>query len=88
VPAARRRCRAEALVVVVRVDAQLLGLMVERVAKSAPATILPTVDPRACAGGVLEAGEDEDGRTLSVLNPIRLALSLDPVILAAHRLAA
>ncbi len=66
---------AEQQVVVIRIGAQLFGLLVERAGAADTAVIHPTFEPASGFAMFSNVVRLADGRDVPVLNPARLALS-------------
>jgi chemotaxis protein histidine kinase CheA len=78
-PPASSRDEAEGSVVILRLEKQLFGLLVEHAGEPTGALVHPTVDPAPAFATFSAIVQLSDGRDVPVLNPIRLALSLQPV---------
>jgi two-component system chemotaxis sensor kinase CheA len=69
--------RGEGKVVVLRLDGQLFGLLVETVREPEHAMVLPTVTPQHSLAVFSRLLQMADGGILFTLNPIWLALSIE-----------
>jgi chemotaxis protein histidine kinase CheA len=69
--------RGEDIVVVLRLDGQLFGLLVEAVREPELAMVLPTLTPQRSLAVFSQLLQTADGAILFALNPIWLALSIE-----------
>jgi len=75
----------EDLVVVLRLDGQLFGLLVEQVREPEQAMVLPTLQPQHSLAVFSQLLQMADGGILFGLNPVWLALSIELPMAARRR---